>query len=519
MAGAFDFAGDAAQAIANVQTLTDQARKTAAFNALQSVYGPVAGDPDRAAKLQENAFQAQLDPLKIQQQNLENTGTDVKNQTDALTLKNQTNQAQREAGYRLTQLLKNSAGANGAVDGATFDRLITPQVADSLGIDQAHLAPLRGLLTSAGGQDHLDTIANALLGPTKVTGAATPIMNANGTGGVVKFDQYGRPIVTNFANGTQPTANVRAETGQANSVTGADRANTAANNTAFGAPAGQAPATGNPPADGVPRVPQGDQASQPSAPGMTGGVPNKTLDKWISDNGGIDGAIAKTASMPQAKGDAMAKALADRYSATQAAAHPANVTQPATLFDRLPPKGHQQAISQATQIANTQTNLGNVHQLLDQIDGQLTPYAASVGAWGDAIPGSAALNLKENLDALKSMGFMTALTSMKNAAGQTGVGRILQSEVPMLQKLYGSLEQKQTVPQLQFHLKLFRNAVDQVVTHMQAGFKSQWGTTPNGALGLNDDGSSNAGGAPGAKAGDVNTKPTYTWDPASGSLK
>jgi hypothetical protein len=81
-ATSFDEGGQA------TQNAVDRFRKNAAFNALQKIYGPIAGDPDSATKLQEYGQKEKLNPLLIQQQELTNTGTDLSNtgqeQTNAL---------------------------------------------------------------------------------------------------------------------------------------------------------------------------------------------------------------------------------------------------------------------------------------------------------------------------------------------------------------------------------------------------------------------------------------------------
>ena len=49
------------------QSVTDNARKTAAYNALINTYGPIAGDPDSALKLQEYGQRERTNPIAVEQ--------------------------------------------------------------------------------------------------------------------------------------------------------------------------------------------------------------------------------------------------------------------------------------------------------------------------------------------------------------------------------------------------------------------------------------------------------------------
>lgn len=60
--------------IESAQALTDQRRKTMAYNALQKVYGDIAGDPAAALQMQTYGFNDQANPLKLQGMDLENQG-------------------------------------------------------------------------------------------------------------------------------------------------------------------------------------------------------------------------------------------------------------------------------------------------------------------------------------------------------------------------------------------------------------------------------------------------------------
>lgn len=526
MPGPFDFAGMAGEASDVIDKMVDRQRHDAAFNALQKIYGPIAGDPDTAKKLQEYNYNALADPLKIKGLEQELTGGETKNAQAALDLKSAQGQAAREAGFRALSALQAGVKPDGSLDAGAFDRILTPDLLNMLGVDPAHAATLRAAVTQPGGKQALDIIEQAMLAPSPVTGAPTVIKNQDGSYAFAGRNRYGQIATQDLPAGTTPVmaaaAETRALTGEANSVTGAYRARTTANNSAFGADPNAAVPMGNPPGPAPSTVTPPAASNIPDTSGLTGGIPNKTLDKMVADKGGIDAAIAATADlkMPKPQQDRMAKALADRFSAVQAAAHPAVAAKPASVFDKLPlgSRVRADALASAQQIANQHTTLNNMHSILDSIIPKITPYTASVGAWTDVIPGGA-LDVKENLDALRSQGFLTALAGMKNAKGQTGIGRVLQSEVPMLQKAYASLEQKQSVPQLLFHLKLFRQSVDQIFAHTRSAFTNQWGTSPESTLGLNDDGSAPSAGGPAAKPGTPTTTPSMNYDPKTGLIK
>ena len=529
-------ADEAAAGVAAYNARLQGLREDAAAQARIKIYGPMAGDPDAALKSQQYEYNVLADPLKIQGAQQELEGGAIKNKQAALDLSNAQGQAAREAGFRALSALNAAAGADGSVNAAAYDRILTPEMLQLMGVDPDHAKVLRSAVTAPGGAAHLQTIEQALLAPSPVTGAPTVVKNPDGSYAFAGRNRYGQIAEQNLPPGTTPVvaaaAETRANSQAENANTSAFRANTSANNSANGSPnglltgvagttEGVPPANGAPPIATAPAAPPQPTQNVPSTTGLTGGVPNATLDKKIADAGGnIDAAIAATSGKGPA-GDRLAKALADRYTAVQAASHPAAATQPASAFDRLPTgsKARGETIAVAQQIANQHTTLNNMHTILDSLTPMLSPYTTGVGAWGDVIPASEALNVKENLDALKSMGFMTALAGMKNSKGQTGIGRILQSEVPMLQKMYGSLEQKQSVPQLLFHLKLFRQAVDQTFDHTRGAFKAQWGTSPEGVLGLNDDGSSPSAGGGAAKPGTPATAPSMTYDPKTGLIK
>lgn len=70
--------------ISNSQDVIDNARKNAAFNALNAVYGDISGDPDAAVKMQEYGQREKLNPIAVDQAKAALTGTTQENEFNAL---------------------------------------------------------------------------------------------------------------------------------------------------------------------------------------------------------------------------------------------------------------------------------------------------------------------------------------------------------------------------------------------------------------------------------------------------
>jgi hypothetical protein len=553
MAG-FDFAGSEATASDTVQKQIMFDRQSKAYNALAQVYGPEAGDPDLAAKLQTNYFNRQMDPLKVQSQDLTNQGDITKNATATFDLDQAKNTANREAGVRVLNLLKSHVKPDGSVDPNDFDSTVTPDMQKLLNIQPDQAAALRGMLSQKGGSAHLDLIESSLMLPTKVSGAGTVVLNPDGkTYSIVKTDQFNNAISTPI-NGT-PALAAAALTGAGAKAVTADTAvhtagardnNSAAGpgdaaplpgptprapgmpasdggataipgSTITGTPAVAAPPSAAAGADGrIPLLPNGQAPPSATAPSIvTGGAspvtarrmadattPGGTLpsDQAAPTPAAIDAKIAQMGidgALKSAKTGAEYNAIAARYNAVQGHGGPVKPVTPPSAFDKLPhgSVARGNALFDAQSIADMTARNGNIHSIIDSTIPQINAYSAGTGSWLKVLPASLSRNLQENLETIKGMGFLTAVSGMKNAKGQTGTGRLLQSEVPMLQKAFGNVDQDQSVSQLLFHLKLFRAAVDGAVARSRGRFTSQWGTSPEHALGLNSDGSANDGGA------------------------
>jgi hypothetical protein len=69
-------------------------------------------------------------------------------------------------------------------------------------------------------------------------------------------------------------------------------------------------------------------------------------------------------------------------------------------------------------------------------------------------------NVDAALNTIKSNVFFTDIQQMKNAKGQTGIGRILQSEVPLLMSKYGALSQAQDPA-------TFKKSLDELMIQMR----------------------------------------------------
>lgn len=398
-------------------------RKAVAFNALSKAYGPeVAYDPVAARQAQEYKQSEITNPIAAQQAqaNLEST---------QLTNKDTAGTQQRLAAYRATQMLKSAAGPDGTIPQDAYNKIVRPN-ASLLGIDPDHIDQFGQMLAQPGGSQHLDTIAQSLIGPTKIAGSTTYGQDENGNF-MLGRDQYGKPVKQYFEG--QVVQQQRAATGQQNADTGVFRAQTGRIN------AGTAQARESVYA-----------ANQPFGP-------ENPVSGMAPAAGGAPAAGAKPLTPAQAN--------------------------PTALFNRLPPKGKQAAISAATSIVNTGTNLANTNQILGTVLKQISPYTAGSGSLLKDLPGTQQADLKANLATLKAQGLMSWINSLKNQNGQTGIGRVLQSEANAATNLYGNMEQDQSAKQLAFHATLFKQTVNKLYQHSNQAFKAMYGVAPHEAIG------------------------------------
>lgn len=154
-----------------------------------------------------------------------------------------------------------------------------------------------------------------------------------------------------------------------------------------------------------------------------------------------------------------------------------------SLFSRLPPKGQQMALSQASTIVNSSQQLQSIDQQIDNIGNMAGPFSVGLAAATRSVPGTPAHNMEAALHTLSAQGLTSWIGSMKNAAGQTGMGRILQSEAAAAMASFGSLDQGQTEDQFRYHLGIFKQRVHQLQTTAEAAFSRQYGRDPYSVLG------------------------------------
>lgn len=445
--------------IEDAGALEDQQRKNAAYNAFSQSYGPGAAyaivDPQAALGAQEAGQRTLTNPIDVQQKQASLDQTQLAN--DATR-----RQQAQMAAYRGAALLASTAQPDGSIPADAYDKIArsNPQVWKDLGVDPSYVDQLGAKVTQPGGIQELHSFMQTMIGPTKMTGAFIPGTDAQGNSILYGRDQFGNVITQPLGGGTT-VQNIRANTGvqnadergrhnlvtegqgntrlaigQQNANTNAYRANTTANNSLFGNP------------------------------------------------GGFTGAGNGPASASLARGGAQHASGAGGGSADAAAAAPQ--VDPNSLFAKLPPKGKQEAIGQATNIVNAGTQLQNTNKIIGTVMQQISPYTAGTGSLLKDLPGSAQADLKANLKTLGAQGLTAWIQSMKNAKGQTGIGRVLQSEANAAMTLFGNMEQDQSAKQLAFHAQLFQQTVNRLYEHSTQGFQSMYGVPPHVAAGTDD---------------------------------
>jgi hypothetical protein len=474
-----DYSAARDSAYNSIGALTDTERKTAAYNALDKQYGnAIAYDPTVANNAAVANVTTQTAPDKIDASHRVNTADkslvqeygvqagDPDAAASDLKTKGDKNEAQRMATYRGLQMLQASVDpTTQAVPKASYDKVMGTY-GSVLGLSPEEIADIGDKVTAPGGAEHLDAYSKALIGPTPAVGAPVIVKNPDGTNSAIRFDKYGNQLGAQNL-GAKTIAQERADTGVVNSgisgfrantgrmaeQTGQYRAGVAENNSLFGAR----------PGDSLP----GD--SRPSANFGGGNVlPKPSVD--LIGAGNPKGTTTAPAAGPQ--------------------------VDPHSLFVGLPPKGRMQAVNQAQQLMNQGSQLQNMNTLLDQSMKMVNPYTAGTGSLMKELPGTAAADLRANLTTFKANGQMAWIASMKNSGGQTGVGRILQSEAKNAEALYGAMEQDQSAKQLLFHMQLFKTAVNNLYAHSRQGFQANYGVSPEGAMGEPER---QAGGAAGGK--------------------
>lgn len=153
-------------------------------------------------------------------------------------------------------------------------------------------------------------------------------------------------------------------------------------------------------------------------------------------------------------------------------------------FASLPPKGRQQALDAARTVVNSSQQLASIDDQIGNINKLISPLSIGVGSLTSGIPGTPANNLHAALSTLRSQGLTSWLQSLKSASGNTGIGRVLQSEATAAMNSFGALEQSQSESQFRYHLGIFQQRVHQLQSNAEQAFKQQYGTDVYSALGV-----------------------------------
>ncbi len=158
---------------------------------------------------------------------------------------------------------------------------------------------------------------------------------------------------------------------------------------------------------------------------------------------------------------------------------------PASRYARLiTQKDKDTANDAAKQVTTVADGVAQAKPIIQQTLQQITPYTTGAGSLLKDLPGSVQNNLKRNLETLKANEFLSVLGSMKNAKGQSGMGRVLQAEVPMMQAAFGNMSQDQTTTQLAQHLSLLSQLLDRSNEKAVGGFKANYGANPYDVAGV-----------------------------------
>jgi hypothetical protein len=414
-------ADEATQGVNAFQTQQAISRKTMALNALRSVYGDKAGDPEAAGQLQEQAQSEQLFPGKLAQQGATLASTQAGTAQTQQTTQLAGAQAQREGQYRAITMLQDSVNPQtGAVDADTFDRIVGSN-AQTLGLDPAHVQPLKDALTAPGGAQHLDTIRRGLIAPTAATGQPIVAQGPNGQSVLITHDRYGNPSQQSLAPGVTPVSQQQANTATARLT---------------------------------------EKTAQ-----------DKLLDDLAAGRLNVQQYKARLAA-------ANANNLPDTAPPSGGApAAPSAAPAASTRFDRLPQgsKARDNAVGFAQSLSSQKVNLDNANFIADSMEKQIGPYSTGAGSFLDRIPASLATDLEANAKTMNSAAAYAVLQGMKNAQGNTGVGRILQSEYANFTTQLGNLnDRRQSDVQYLQHLRLARAALNNLFKAQSDGFKTKY---------------------------------------------
>lgn len=408
------------------------------------------------------------------------------------------------------------------------------------------------------GNSHAVNLPKGAQPISQVVGAMIPEQAVDGSWHYMMHDKNGNLHEVN-ADGT-PVAGIRAQTGQTNAATAQAREGVYANNSVYGAP-GAAQAPGGAPAPSGPRsinqaiIGQESGGNPNVRTSVDGGVgigqltpsfvktfarpgedPRNPADNLAIANRGIDYYMAQyhdparaavayfsgpqnvappgsptpwKANKADGNGTQTSTYVQQVLGRMGGAQPPAGGGQPAapaagSLFASLPPKGRQVATSAAQGLVNGSQQLASIDDQINNLDKLVGPLSVGLGSLTAPIPGTPAANLKAALTTLRAQGFNTWLQGLKNSAGQTGIGRVLQSEATAAMNSFGALEQSQSEDQFRYHLGIFKTRVHQMQSNAEQAFKTQYGADPYSALGVANP--SAGGGAPTAATAALRAK-------------
>jgi hypothetical protein len=357
------------------------------------------------------------------------------------------------------------------------------------------------------------------LGPTGFAGAPQVVQNPDGSWSLAGMTKAGT-IVSSKLDGT-PVRGITALTGQTNAKTAIYRAGTTAQNSQYGAAPGTSlPNVGTARGAGVFTAPM--QTLTSSIAQMFPGTRVTDGPRTEAQNAAVGGAANSAHLFGNAADFHIPKGLTGPQFAAQIKARfpgasvlyegpgadhstaphvhvelggwqpPAGQQQAqaaagqggAISFASLPPKGRQQALDSARGIVNGNQQLQSIDDQITNISKMVGPLSIGLGDLTRGIPGSPANNLQAALSTLRAQGLTAWLGSLKNAAGSTGIGRVLQSEATAAQNSFGALEQSQSEGQFRYHLGIFQQRIHQLQTNAEQAFKQQYGIDPYAAMGM-----------------------------------
>lgn len=130
-------------------------------------------------------------------------------------------------------------------------------------------------------------------------------------------------------------------------------------------------------------------------------------------------------------------------------------------------------------VRNAMTALGNqwtlVNQYLETAKQQVSPYTAGVGSLVANIPATTARDLRETLNSIKAnIGFDKLQQMRRDSPTGGALGQVSDLENKLLQAVQGSLDQGQSVEQLQGNLNTIQNMLHQIQQQTTEAFYTDY---------------------------------------------